>query len=1067
MIRIINELIKRKVIVFILLGLWVVAGIYSYYIIPKQENPDTSLPGAIISTVYPGATSTEVEKMVTTKIEDAVNEVGSIQTLDSLSMNSASVVVVLFETDANPDEVLTLLRQKVSDIQASLPEMAYESVVNTELSVNPQFIIALSGEDYSQEDLVTYAEEIKEAVLNVDGVEKIDIEGQLAKQVNVVVDIDDLNLYNISIENIADLMKAQNLSIPSGSIQYESGIINVNTPATFSSLKDIENIVVAGSSEDTIGFVQLKDIADVYIDYAKGYSYMQDGVNAILLTGYFSDSVNDVLIGNAVRRVIDQISLELPPNIDYHEVLYSSEDIDKSVTDFILNLLESIVLIIVVVMIGVKLKNAIVVSIALPLSIFATFFVMYLLGIEFHFISIMALIVSLGILVDNAIVVSDAIQQKLNEDYAKKEAIELAVKETAAPVFTSTLTTIITFGILLFIPGAVGDIVATIPIVVITSLVASYIVAMFIIPLFAWISFSKEDEHRIKPQKKGLKAYFNQALELGLKYKKSTIVIAFSTLIIAAILVFSLGMTFFPYSDKPIIYVNVKSERMNIDKTQEIVDDIQTILAEEPLIEHYSSSIGKGLPRFFLTVPTMTESSDNAQIMIELDETSDDYIGNMEFGAYLQDRFNREIVGAKVEVKYLEISMPTDAKIAIELYGDDLSVLQDFALESEDILNSIDGTTNVRDDFVGMNYEYSVEIDSDVVNLMGVLKYDVVKQINTALMGAETSNYIVGGTEMPIIVKSNISNLEELYRLPISSSVTDTQILLNQIADIELDTSIPIIQRTDRERSITVMSDLKSGYKSSDVEAQYKDAIEDILPEGVNVKFNGEMTQMMALISDLAVAGAISIVLIYIVLLFQFDKMLKPLIILVSIPLSFIGSFLGLYIFNIDLQAMALLGLVSLIGIVVNNGIILVEVMDTQVKLGYSVYDACVTAVDKRYRAITLSTVTTCIGLVPLIMSEDPLSAPMALVLLFGLLFSTILTMVVVPVLYSMVVVDPNDMTSFHKLQLIQLMKDYDLKLPTKKTNKNLRAIIQKYLDDKKGEQNGTSSEPTIESEDH
>ena len=152
MIRIINELIKRKVIVFILLGLWVVAGIYSYYIIPKQENPDTSLPGAIISTVYPGATSTEVEKMVTTKIEDAVNEVGSIQTLDSLSMNSASVVVVLFETDANPDEVLTLLRQKVSDIQASLPEMAYESVVNTELSVNPQFIIALSGEDYSQEE---------------------------------------------------------------------------------------------------------------------------------------------------------------------------------------------------------------------------------------------------------------------------------------------------------------------------------------------------------------------------------------------------------------------------------------------------------------------------------------------------------------------------------------------------------------------------------------------------------------------------------------------------------------------------------------------------------------------------------------------------------------------------------------------------------------------------------------------------------------------------------------------------------------------------------------------------
>ncbi len=1059
MIRIINEMIKRKVIVFILLGLWVLAGIYSYYIIPKQENPDTSLPGAVISTVYPGATSQEVEAMVTTKIEDAVNEVGSIQTLDSLSMNSASVVVVLFDTDADGDEVLSLLRQKISDVQNSLPEMAYESVIDTELSVSPQFIIALSGEDYSREDLVTYAEEIKEAVLDVDGVERIDIEGQLDKQVNVVVDIDDLNLYNISIENIADLMKAQNLSIPSGSIQYDSGIINVNTPSTFSSLKDIENIVVAGSSEDTIGFVQLKDIATVSIDYAAGYSYMQDGVNAILLTGYFEDSVNDVLIGNDVREVIDEVSLQLPPNIDYHEVVYSSEDIDKSVTDFILNLLESIVLIIIVVMIGVKLKNAIVVSIALPLSIFATFFVMYLLGIEFHFISIMALIVSLGILVDNAIVVSDAIQQKLNEDYSKKEAIEMAVKETAAPVFTSTLTTIITFGILLFIPGAVGDIVATIPIVVITSLIASYIVAMFVIPLFARISFSKEATHKIEKKESTLKELFNKALALGLNHKRTTIIVAFSTLIIAIVLVLSLGMTFFPYSDKPIIYVNVKSERMNLDKTQEIVDDIQAILDEEALIEHYSSAVGKGLPRFFLTVPTLTESSDNAQIMIELDESSDDFTGNMDFGAYLQERFNNEIVGAKVEVKYLEISMPTDAKIAIELYGDDLSVLQDFAQESQDILNNIDGTTNVRDDFVGINYEYNVEIDSDVVNLMGVLKYDVVKQINTALMGSETSNYIVGGNEMPIIVKSNISNLDDLYRLPISSSVTDTQILLNQIADINLDTSIPLIQRTDRQRSITVMSDLKSGFKSGDIEAAYKNAIEEIIPDGVNVKFNGEMTQMMALISDLAVAGGISIILIYIVLLFQFDKMLKPLIILVSIPLSFIGSFLGLYIFNMDLQAMALLGLVSLIGIVVNNGIILVEVMDQQIKLGHSVYDACVTAVDKRYRAITLSTITTCIGLVPLILSNDPLSAPMALVLLFGLLFSTILTMVVVPVLYSMVVVDPNDLNSYHKLQLVQLAQSYGLELPSKKTNKNLKALINQYLDDKKGDDYGQSSE--------
>lgn len=1058
MIRIINEMIKRKLIVILLLILWIFAGLYSYYIIPKQENPDTSLPGAIITTIYPGATSQEVEKMVTTKIEDAVNEVGSIQSLDSISMNSASIVIVLFNTDADGPTVLGSLREKISTISTSLPDMAYEPEIDTDLSTSPQFIISLSGADYSQEDLVTYAQEIKDSILDVDGVERIDIDGQLDKQVNVVCDIDALNLYNISIEDIVGLMKAQNLSIPSGSIEYESGIINVNTPATFSSLQDIENIVVAGSESDTIGFVQLKDIAKVSIDYGEGFSYQQDGETAILLTGYFKENVNGVLIGKDVRKVINEISQQLPPNINYHEVVYSSEDTNKSINNFILNLLESMVLIITVIMLGVKLKNALVVSVSLPFSIFATFLVMYWQGIEFQFISIMALIISLGILVDNGIVVSDAIQQKLNENFTRKEAIESAVKETAAPVFTSQLTTIITFGILLFVPGAVGTIVATIPIVVITSLISSYIVAMFVIPFLAYFTFSKESEAKIT-KKSPVKAFFNKALKLSLGHKKTTLAIAISTLAISIVLVLSLGLTFFPFSDKPIIYINVKGESLNLAHTTEVVEEIQAILDEEPLVTHYTSSIGKGLPRFFLTVPTLASSNDNAQIMIELDNKSDDFVDNMNIGAKLQERFNNEIVGAKIDVKYLEISMPTDAKIAIDIFGDDLDVLRDFSETSQEILNGIDGTTNVHDNSVNKVYEYTVDIDSDVVNLMGVLKYDVVKQINTALMGAETSNYIVGGNEMPIIVKSNVSNLDDLYRLPISSSVTDTQILLSQIAEINLGTAIPVIQRTDRQRSITIMSDLKDGYKSSDIEAQYKAQIASIIPDGVNIKYNGEMTQMMSLISNLLFAGGISIILIYIVLLIQFDKPLKPLIILASIPLSFIGSFLGLYIFNVDLQAMALLGLVSLIGIVVNNGIILVDVMDNQINIGYSVYDACITAVEKRFRAISLTTITTMIGLVPLAFSTDPLSAPMSLVLLFGLMTSTLLTMVVVPVLYSMVVVDPNDINTYHKLQLIKLAKDYELTLPRNRSNKNLRKLINQYLDQKRGEQNGTTAE--------
>jgi multidrug efflux pump subunit AcrB len=1039
--KMIDAILRRKAIIFILLALWLVFGGFAYYAIPKQENPNTTMPGAIITTVYPGANSKEVENMVTTKIEDAVYEVGSIGSVESISMNSVSVVVVLFDFAADGAEVIPILRQKVEDAQSELPDMAFESTVNTELALTPQFIISLSGDEYSQEDLASYGVEIKKAILEVDGVSSVDIGGQLAKQVIVEVDIDALNLYNISIENIADLLMAQNLSIPSGSISYDTGLINVNTPSTFSSLSDIENIVISGSSDDLIGFVYLKDIATVSIGYDEGVAYKQNGKNAILLSGYFDEGVNGVLIGKDVRVVLERMKKQLPPNIDIHEVVYSPEDIDKSVTDFIINLLQSIALIVIVVMVGVKLRNALVVSLSLPLSIFATFISMYMAGIEFHFISITALIISLGILVDNAIVVSDAIQQKINEDLETTIAIKEAVNENAAPVFTSTLTTIVTFGILLFIPGAVGGVVRTIPIVVITSLVASYFVAMFLIPLFASMTFTKEDKAKIEGKPSIIKRGFNKFLELGLKYKKTTIVCAFSTLIIAALLVVSLGITFFPYSDKPVIYINIHGETLNLEETERIVSEVHAILDEEDLVENYTTSIGTGLPRFFLTIPAMITADNNAQIMIELNTDHSKFTSNAEVGYHLQSRLNSEIAGAKIDVKYLEISMPVDAKITVEFTGDDLDKLKYISEKAQEILREIEGTSNVRDNAVANAYEYKVNIDSDLVTLMGILKYDVVKQINTSLMGAKTSSYIVGGYEMPIIVKSNIESLDDLYSLPINSSVTETQVLLYQIADVELSTYIPTINRISKERSVTVMSDLVPGASSLKIESEFRKLIGDY--SGVTMNFNGEMTQMMNLLSTLGVSVVVAVVLIYIILLFQFEQFAKPLIILVSIPLSFIGSFLGLYIFGIDLQAMALLGLVSLIGIVVNNGIILVEVIDSQIEAGQKVYDACVVAVDKRYRAITLSTITTCIGLVPLILSKDPMSSPMASVLLFGLLLSTVLTMVIVPVMYSMLVVEPTDIKTFRKRQLFDIADDKEIEYKKWITKKKLLQLIE------------------------
>ncbi len=997
--------IRKRQIVLLSLTFVVVFGMYSYYLIPKQENPNTNLPAAMITTVYPGATSSEVEEMVTKKIEDRLSRLAGIDVLNSYSVNSASVVVIMFKIDVDPDIAMAHMRELIADVQKELPPLAMESVIKTDLTEVPQFIISLSNDNYDIDDLVSYAQGIQVAIESVNGVTRVDIDGNLEKQVVITVNIDDLYLYRVSMETIVGLLQAQNLTIPSGSIKYEDSKINVQTPATFETLKDIENIVIAGSMEQ-VGFVRLKDVATVKIEAADKYYYQHNGQNAVLLTGYFESNTNAVIIGAQVRKVIDEMKTQVPQDIDFTEVTYSPEDIDRSITSFIFNLLESVILIVIIVMIGVHLRNAVIMSIILPISILITFIVMYLLKIEFHFISIAALIISLGILVDNGIVICEAIQSRLNQGEEKLSAIEGAVRETSRPIFTSTLTTIVTFGILLFVPGVIGKTVATIPIVIISTLIASYLTAMLILPVFAYIFFKPESQQRIEKTRKSLtRRFFDELLIAGLRYPKMAISLAFATLLIAGLLFSQLNISFFPYSDKPVIYINIKSESSSLEKTAQIHDQVVALVSQFEEVKSITSSVGTGLPKFFITVVNSAPAADVAQLLLTIDLRNSSYKTNEEIGFAIQQKVNENVIGAKVEVRYLEYAMPVEAKLVFALNGEDLDDLLATSANIRELLTTIDGTTSIRDSFVSKEYEYVVRIDEDYLATSGILKYDIVKQINTALMGAKPSGFKSGGKEMDIIVKADVRTLDQLYRLPIKSSATDAYMQLSQLARVDIQATLPSIYRQNRKRTVTVLADVLPGYSAASIELAFKNQIQpQMLVGDTKIEYKGELKNITDLVSNLGVSALIVIGLIYMILLVQFDKLSKPLIIMTSIPLSLTGVFLGLYIFQIDIQAMALLGAVSLIGIVVNNGILLMEVMDEGVRMGKSVISSCKDAVDARYRPIMLTTLTTCIGLVPLIISNDPMTSPMALVLFFGLLMSTILTMVLVPVLYHLII---------------------------------------------------------------
>jgi len=1008
--RIIVGLIKNRKIVIFVVVLFLVLGLYIFSQIPKQENPDTSVPAAILTTVYPGASPENVEASVAVLIEDELSVLSNIDVMYTTCMNSVCITVIMYDLDVDWTQSKNDLFRTIDTIEDHLPDGCQPIMVNTDVIKDNQFIISLSGENYSGQALADYGQVIKNEIENVDGIASVAVEGLMPRQIRVECDTSKLDIYNLSLDLICDLMMAQNLSIPSGSIQYDTGEINVNTPAKFTTIDDINNIIVSAASEG-VGFVKLSDIAIVSEVESSSYRYMQDGQSAILISGSFDEGLNAVAVGNRLRRTIEETKGLIPDDIAFHEVIFSPEDTKARIQDFILNLIQSIVLIVLVVMVGIKFKNGVVISFTLPLAIFATFMVMYFMKIEFHFISIAALIISLGILVDNAIVVSEAIQQNLNLGINRLKSILEAVKITAVPVLTSTLTTIITFAILLFSGGVVGRIVQSIPIVVIAALASSYLIAMFITPVFAYMLF--EPEVPKADNKKGrlgrlknrveVKPLFMKLLNVGLKHKAGTMIALVGTLVLGIILASTLGITFFPSTDKNIIYIDIENEVMNLDATQETVCAVQDILDNTAGVASYTSAVGKGLPKFFMNVFPPSEVENSAQIIIQTDLENSAFETNGALKDYIQQQVSERISGASISTNTLEYDVPTEADITVLFYGDDLDDLSLASQRLQSALLDMDGVIEVYDDIQPAKYEYKVSIDSDLLSTMGFIKYDVVRQINTALMGQTASTFTKENSDLDIVVTSNVASLDQLYRLPISSSITDAQVYLEQIADISLQAAPQVINRADKMRRVSVYANIDGEASTVDITNEIKKQIDTIAPPSVDYDLGGEAEEIKELLETLIPAVAGALLLIYLILLIQFKSFKKPFIILASIPLSLIGCCFGLFIFQMDIQAMAILGLVSLFGIVINNGIILVEYMDMAVAEGHSVDAACRESVDKRFRAIFLSAMTTCIGLMPLIISQNPLTAPMASVLLFGLLFSTVLTMIGVPVMYAMI----------------------------------------------------------------
>lgn len=1006
MYKLIEKAIEHRKITLFLTIVIALIGLYAYYLLPRQESPKVSAPAAIIVTPYPGASAHDVRELVTKKIEDELQDLDGYDYCKGISKENVSVVTVFFTSDTDNNTAMQDVRNKVKDVQQDLPEGVSASSVNTNLAESAGILISISGENYSYEQLESFGDRFKGELRGLDGISKVKLVGKLNKEVKVDLDIARLNQLGLSIEDICRILAAQNVQIPSGSIDYPQGKITVNTPGNYSSVEDIKNTIVSVSSASGI-VTRIKDIADVYMATEDGAQKIKaDGHNAVLLAGYFVEKKNVVLIGKNVRKAIDEVKATLPPDLQVTEVVYQPDAVSDSTNEFMLHLIIGIVLVLGAVFLAMGMQNALVVSAAIPLSILFTFIMMYWQGVPIHKVSLSALIVALGILVDDAIVVADNIQARMDSGDAPLIAAYNGATRCTIPNLSATTAIIVAFAPLLGVPGCVGQFLYALPWVVIVSVATSYFVAMLVIPS-AMVVFpqGREEFHRI--QDGPVRRFFQKLLEIGLQHKRQTVFYALAALVLVLLLVMPrLTSQFFPYVGKDIFYIQINSEKTgDIEATEKLADEVAQLVKKVPEITACTESVGDGLPKFYITMAPPTPADDYAMIAVKFDlAKSRRFASNVELASYLQGQLNQNVSGGKCKIKLLEYAIPTEAKVIVRVTGNEINQLVEAAQRLEQKIAQIPGTTNIRDNWENDSLQLNIDLDEDKASRLGISKYDVQKEINMALYGYNASVYRKNGNEYSIRVKSDIKDAARLENFAIKSSLTGHKTPLKDFAAITYSTKTNTIRTYNGNLALDILADPIPGYDSSKMENQIESTI---LPRvdlaNTQVTFAGEREDIKKNFTAMGVLAIVAIFALYIILLLIFNSFRQPLIIMTTIPLSLIGSLLGLFIFNQPMSFTAFLGIIALVGLVVKNGILLVDFINEERSNGLPVDEACTTGVNRRFNAVIISALTVILALIPLALLGGNLFAPMAVALMSGLTVATFLTMVIVPVIYSVV----------------------------------------------------------------
>lgn len=991
-------------IIFVLLSLY--GGWHAYQTMPRFEDPEFTIRTAIINTQYPGASPEEVAREVTDPLETALQqmqEVDDIRSKSSAGMSEISVDIKFeFSTSKEDLQVIwTKLRNKIKDAERSLPQAALSPIINDDFGDVYGLYYFVTGDGYSPNELKVYAKELQKELLQVRGVGKVQLLGLRKEAIFIEISQEKATLLGVSIQRLFDILGQQNSVVAAGSVVIGDKRIIIDPSGAIDSVEAINNLLVSTTASGKI--IHLKDIANVY----KGYEtpavklIRYNGKPAIALGVSNVAGGNVVVVGDAVDKKITASESRRPLGIDIHEYYHQGKIVEASVDNFIMNVIAALVIVILSLLVFMGRYSAMVMGFILLVTVAATLATMQQLGIPIHRISLGALIISLGMMVDNAVVVTEAILVGVQQGKKKLDIAMEIVSQTKWPLLAGTLVGVIAFAPIGLAPGDTAEYTGDLFWVVMIALLFSWVFAMTITPLTCYWLFPDKMQQKSTGEQSKFTTYYKQLMRWSLNSRWLVIGVVLSLFAISIWGAQFMKSGFFPQSTSPQFVVDYwLPEGTRIERTEEDIIQIESFVRDMEGVNAVQTLIGGGGIRYMLTYGSQSANSSYAQLLVRVDDYHD-IDGMMPI---IQQRIESNYPDAQAKVWRFVLGPGGGPKIEAEFSGPDPKVLRRLVNSAKNILFEDGGALSVQDDWrepVSIIEPLYSEIKG---RRAGVSRKDLADSLQNFYSGKRVGEYRERSELIPIISRmprTEGAAVSDIKSIQVLSSLTGRAVPISQVTE-----GFRTVWRDGQIRSenrmlvIKAQADPRPSVRTDELLKRIKPKVEAIpLPSGYQLAWGGEAGASSESNSNLMSAIPLGFVAMALIVVFLFGKIMQAIVIWLVVPLALIGVVFGLVITGIPLEFMGLLGLLSLSGLLIQNGIILVDRMDFEIQEGKLRIDAIVDSAASRVRPVVLGSFTTALGVIPLFF--DAFFQSMAVVLVFGLTFATLLTLLIVPVLYA------------------------------------------------------------------